>query len=200
MLDKLNNTVKHWITTAASRELHIAEDSKLYGWIAYGAGMLFINLINTFALFALVWLFRIPLAHVAVFALSYGLLRFVSFGAHADRLLVCTLLSMTYFIGGILLAQHGAIPLPITVISYGFSAVAFFKYAPAETKKRPLDGNLVLFRVLSLLAFLLSLAACIGLRVHHNTIYSNLVLIATLCQSVNLLPITYHLLTERSAP
>ena len=208
MLDTLNQNIQNYILNAARQEFKIEPDSKLYGWIKYGSGMLIINLCNTISLILLILAYNflvnstsldlriLEINYIFTFVFPYALLRAVSFGVHADKIRDCTLLSMTYFIGGMLIAVNISIPLWVSILVLLFAGYSFLKYAPAETAKRPLDDNILLFRILSLLLLLAAIIVFIIMRIKQLYIYSNLVLVAMTCQSINLQPFMYKIFAK----
>lgn len=197
MLNRVSEKIQLTICGWCEDILEVSPESKFYGWVKYGAGMLFISLINTITLLVLIWLVRLPAKNVLIFAITYAILRITSFGVHADSIAVCTLLSMSYYVGGTLLGTYLSIPFPIGIALCLFVAYIFFRYAPAETKKRPLDNNQFLFRLASLLSLLFAIGFYLWFKIQQDNTSANLVLVAMCCQSMNLLPVMYKLLERK---
>lgn len=197
MLNRISDYIQKTICSWCEDILEVSPESRFYGWVKYGAGMLFISLINTITLLFLIWIIRLPVKNVMVFAITYSILRITNFGVHADSIAVCTLLSMSYYIGGTLLGTYSNLPLPIGIALCLIVAYLFVRYAPAETKKRPLENNQFLFRILSLLSLLFAIGFYLWFKINLYNTYANLVVMAMCCQSINLLPLMYTKLERK---
>lgn len=198
MLNQLQNKIQNTITGWAIDELHMKPDGFWIDCVRYGAGMLLVSIINTTVLILfLFYILRLTASEIVPFAISYSTLRSVSFGVHADSIALCTLLSTSYYVGGILIGNHLAIPMPIGVILCMVVLFIFIRYAPAETKKRPLSNNQFLFRTLSFIAIFIAIFLYIWLKIKMQDSTANLVLMGMCCQSINLLPFMYRVFEEK---
>lgn len=181
--------------TAAVLAPHIGCDvgDKTFDRLWYGTYVFYINLCKTVLLVIVALLLGI-LPYVLVMALALGLLRTTSFGIHLESSLLCTALGFAYYLGGVYLAMHVWIPWPVKAVLLTGCLAAFLAYAPAETKKRPIPehrrGPLKRLSVL----FLVLIATAMFSTHSTLQIYSNLLLMGAVGQTVNILPVTYNII------
>ena len=169
--------------------------SQTYDKLKYGTHVFYINTIKMLLLVVVASILGV-LPYVAVFALAYGALRIFSFGVHLKNSFLCTLIGVVYYLGSVYLSLYVEIPLWARIALLIVSVVGFVSYAPAQTKKRPIPEHqrktlkkksLVTLAVVAVLTFVL----------HYTLpVFSNLVLMAAVCQTVNLLPTTYKIFNE----
>lgn len=151
------------------------------------------NALKCLLLLALALLLGIT-RYVLVFALAYGALRTFSFGVHLSKPFHCTLLGLAYYLGSAFLAQHVTFPLWGKAIMLALCGIAFATLSPAETEKRPIPKRKRAGYKAKSCAVLLAVGVlCIMLHQVAPT-YSSLLCMALLCQSINLLPITYKII------
>jgi len=75
---------------------------------------------------------------VILLLVFYNIIRFTAFGMHAKKSWHCLLLSSIMFIGGVYICEYVYFSLLIKVILTLVCIFLIFKYAPADTEKRPL--------------------------------------------------------------
>lgn len=171
---------------------YLCEDteSDRYEKIKYGAQAFYIGIAKTLlAFFLTIVLFPELLPALLVFIVASAFLSSSSFGAHMPNTLLCTLEGLVKYLGGSYLATHVLFPWWVSALCLLISAIVFYLYAPAATKKRPIPKNQVgpfksrsLFKLL-ILVLLTSLpplpfAPWVG----------NILILAAISQSIFLLP------------
>jgi len=165
-----------------------------YDKLWYGTYIFYLNVAKTLVLIIVALALGI-MPYVAVFALAYGALRVYSFGVHLDNSLLCTLIGLAYYLGSVYLSLHADIPLAVKVVFLLACTACFILYAPAQTKKRPIPEHqrkILKRKSLGILAVVISFVFIL----RSFPVFSNLVFLAVVCQSVNLLPITYKIFKE----
>jgi len=102
-----------------------------------------------------------------------------------------------YYLGSVYLSLYVHFPLWTRIAFITVSIVGFTAYAPAQTRKRPIPEaqyrtlkkkSLAVLAVVSLIAFALH---------QPFPIFSNLIVMAMTCQTINLLPSTYRIFNEQ---
>jgi len=179
-------------TMALAPSLGCEPGSPTYEKLRYGTHTFYINAAKTLLLTIIALLLGI-MQYVAIFALAYGGLRLFSFGMHFKSTLICTFVGLVYYLGSTYLSLFVTIPIPLKVTVVMVCGICFMIYAPAETKKRPiLSKQRKKFKVKSIIVFLV-IVVSIFMLYPFSTIYSNLLFMAIICQTVNILPITYRI-------
>ncbi|MDD2518631.1 MAG: accessory gene regulator B family protein [Bacilli bacterium] len=105
--------------------------------IRYGLEGIYITITKTIIIFAIAIYLNLFI-ELIILMLFYNLLRMFSFGLHATNGIICLIASTVLFIGTTYLCTIIAIGLKIKLISVIISILVFYKYSPADTKKRPI--------------------------------------------------------------
>lgn len=168
-------------------------DDPTYDRLWYGAYVFYLNAVKCLLLLALALLLGIT-RYVLAFALAYGALRTFSFGVHLNRPVHCTLLGLAYYLGSTYLSLHVPFSLGARIIIAVLCSIVFLACAPAETEKRPIPkSRRGIYKLKSCL--LLSALSLLGIWLHgHYPVYGSLISMALICQSINLLPVTFHII------
>ena len=136
------------------------------------------------------------LPYVAVFALAYGALRVYSFGVHLNNSFLCTAIGFVFYLGSVYLSLYVDIPLWARIALLIVVTVGFAIYAPAQTKKRPIpEHQSKVLKRKSLIVLAIVVVVVFALHLPFS-VFSSLVLMAAVCQTVNLLPTTYKIFNE----
>ena len=162
-----------------------------YDKLWYGIYVFYLNAAKTLLLIAIALMLGI-LPYVTVFALAYGWLRIYSFGVHLHSTFACTMVGLVYYLGSTYLSLYVTIPLMVKAVMLLVCMWIFIVYAPAQTKKRPIpEQQRKALKVKSLRTFAIITIAVFIFQQY--PIYSNLLYMAVVCQSANILPITYKI-------
>ena len=105
--------------------------------IEYGLEGLYLTFTKLVIIFGLSYYLGI-LLEVFLLTLSYNTIRFTAFGLHATKSIYCLISSLTMFVGGTLIVLNVTIPFIIKIIIAIICVYFIFKYAPADTEKRPI--------------------------------------------------------------
>jgi len=170
-------------------------NSPTYDKLKYGTHVFYINAVKTLLLVIVALILGI-LPYVAVFALAYGALRIFSFGVHLNNSFLCTAIGFVFYLGSVYLSLYVDVPLWARIALLIVATVGFVTYAPAQTKKRPIPEHQ--HRVLKRKSVVVLVVVAVVVFALHQPfpVFSSLVLMAAVCQTVNLLPTTYKIFNE----
>lgn len=108
--------------------------------IVYGLEGLYLTWTKMIIIFGLAFVLGIA-KEVLILLLCYNLIRVNAFGIHATKSIYCLITSLSLFVGGVYLCKYLVIPLGIKVTICLGCLICLFKYAPADTHKRPLVNS-----------------------------------------------------------
>ena len=159
--------------------------------IEYGLEAIYLTLTKVIIVYSLAYFFGILLETFLV-SLTYNLIRLTAFGMHASKSIYCLIISLITFIGGALLVIYLNIPLSIKVILSIISVYLIYKYAPADTEKRPIISpkRRNIYKTISTITGIIFTILIIVFNKH---ILSNYLLIGMIEAVITLLPITYKI-------
>ena len=156
----------------------------------YGLMAIYMNAWKTIVLIILTLIFGIW-RQVVLFAIPYIVLRLFSHGLHLKSAIACTLLGLTYYLGISSLVMVITIPPSLQIGLWITCFILFALYAPAATKRRPIFPR---ERRVKKIASLIVLAVLAAVSYVLAGDIANIFLAAVLCQTVNILPISYKIL------
>ena len=163
----------------------------VYDKLNYGVELFYINLVKSIFLIAVASVLGV-VHYVLVVMLAHGFLRTYSFGLHLQRTVSCTALGMIYYLGSVYISIYTVIPIPVKIVILLVCTACFALYAPSQTKKRPIPlKQQKPLKKKSLIS--LAIVSFIVIALSQFPVYSNLVLMAAVCQVINILPITYRI-------
>ncbi|MDD3821720.1 MAG: accessory gene regulator B family protein [Bacilli bacterium] len=159
--------------------------------IKYGIEGIYLTVSKLVIIFLLALILDI-VNEVFLFMIIFASLRMIASGVHATNSLSCLIISLVIFIGLPLILKIIIIPLVIKLSLCGFSLFIYGRYAPADTKKRPLISpeKRVALKMISLLMVLMASGLVLIIRDEYTV---NLLLGALVIQGLLIMPITYRL-------
>lgn len=167
-----------------------------YEILKYGTHSILLTIFKTLLLILLAFILHI-VPYVLTISAVYGTLRLFSYGVHLKNTLACTAVSLIYYIGGVYISIYSKTPFIISILIIPICSVFFTLYAPSSYENTPIAKSK---RKKLKLMSLFVLAVCFILSVWFfkigNTLYSNLINSAVICQTINILPITYKIFRE----
>ena len=127
-----------------------------------------------------------------IMLIMFNILRTTGFGLHATKSWICLLSSSTVFILFPILSKLITIPTIIKTILAVISTLCIYKYAPADTEKRPLikKRKRDIYKIIT--TFTCIILNIISLLIKNNTI-SNLIIFGVYTEVILILPITYKI-------
>ena len=177
-------------------KLGCEQGSPTYDKLKYGTHVFYINVVKSLLLVVVALVLGI-FPYVLMFALTYGALRLFSHGIHLNNSFLCTIIGFVYYLGSVYLSLYVYFPLWARIALVIVSIAGFTAYAPAQTKKRPIPESQ--YRILKKKSLMVLVIISIVVFVLYQPfpIFSSLILLAAVCQTINLLPSTYKLFKEQ---
>ena len=166
------------------------DDEKLE-LVEYGLETIYLIFTKVIIIYSLAYLFGLLLEAFLV-SLFYNLIRFTAFGMHASKSIYCLIISIITFIGGAFLVIYLNISLLIKIILSIICIICIYKYAPADTEKRPIISpkRRKTYKTISTIT---GIIFTILIVVFNKHILSNYLLIGMIEAVITLLPITYKI-------
>jgi len=127
---------------------------------------------------------------------SFNILRCKAFGVHAKSAFSCFASSVSIFVILVYFANKILINNTIVLILFIIFSVLVYKYAPADTEKRPITGKKARKRLKKQAVFSILLLMVIALIIPFNS-FKILITFGSLIEVVTILPITYIILKRR---
>ena len=146
------------------------------------------KMIIIFSLAAILGIFK----EVIMLSIFYNIIRCTAFGIHATKSSYCLITSIIMFIGGVYICNYLSLNLIIKFLIASFCLLCIFKYAPADTYKRPLI-NAKKRKRYKLISFISGSIFTILIIIYSNNIISNYLLVGMIESVIMIHPITYKL-------
>lgn len=162
--------------------------------LKYGLTVLLINISKITILFISAYILGI-FKYTFLYLLCFTFIRTFAFGVHAEKSLNCTLSNLIIFIGGTYLSNVLKIGNYSVIIIFMLNFTLLYKYAPADTKSRPLVGK-DLRRKLKIKSLISASFLMIVALVIPNNICKSIITLAVLSESLCIIPITYKILKK----
>lgn len=188
------------LTAFFKKGLLYQENIKTCEELEYGISIFMQNIFKTFLLLLLAITLNIS-KYVFVFFIIYCLVSLFSFGLHVKSKIGCTAWGIINFIGGsysaIYLNFNADIKNILIMICFALLAC----YAPAGTKMNPINPRYqFIFKMITLMIVGSLFVASNYLDISGFTVYSNIIVLAIIAQTINVLPITYHIFHQQWNP
>ena len=165
-------------------------DTKL-AEIRYGLEGIYLSITKLIIIFLLAILLNI-LKEMIFMLIIFNILRTTGFGLHATKSWICLVSSSVIFLGGPLLAKIIIINNLLKTILSITAVILIYKYAPADTKKRPLIKE----KKRNIYKFITTIK-CIILNIFiifiKNNIITNIIILGIYAEVIVILPKTYKL-------
>lgn len=157
--------------------------------IMYGVEGIYLTITKTIIIFALALILGI-FKELIILLIAFNFIRLFAFGMHANKSITCLIFSGLLFIIGAILCKHITISKEVLYILYFLVLIIMIKYAPADTKKRPLlkSNKRLRFKILSILMTIIYFI--ITILIDNNLIINSLI-IGLIIECILILPITY---------
>ncbi len=159
--------------------------------IRYGLESIYLTYTKIFLIFVLAYFLGI-IKETLLLLVTYNIIRTFAFGIHATKSIYCLITSLILFIGGVYVVKYMSLNIYVKAIISIILLICIYKYAPADTYKRPLinERKRKKYKVISTI---LGIAYVILIIIFNNYIISNYLLIGMLETVIMIHPIVYKI-------
>lgn len=159
--------------------------------ISYGLEAIYLTFTKLIIIFSLAFILDI-VKEVLILLVFYNIIRVNAFGLHATKSIYCLITSTLFFIGGVYIANYLNISLLVKVVISILCVICLFKYAPADTEKRPIINKKkrTRYKILSTLSGIVYLILIIKFN---NHIISNYLLVGMIESVLMIHPAVYKI-------
>ena len=159
--------------------------------IRYGLESIYLTYTKIFVIFVLAYFLGI-IKETLLLLLTYNIIRTFAFGIHATKSIYCLITSLMLFIGGVYIVKYMSLNIYVKIIISIMLLICIYKYAPADTYKRPLinERKRKKYKVISTV---LGIAYVILIIILNNNIISNYLLIGMLESVIMIHPLVYKI-------
>lgn len=159
--------------------------------IRYGLESIYLTYTKIFVIFVLAYFLGI-IKETLLLLLTYNIIRTFAFGIHATKSIYCLITSLMLFIGGVYIVKYMSLNIYAKIIISIMLLICIYKYAPADTYKRPLinERKRKKYKVISTV---LGIAYVILIIILNNNIISNYLLIGMLESVIMIHPLIYKI-------
>lgn len=130
---------------------------------------------------------------VILLSIFYNIIRTVAFGLHASKSIHCLIMSLVMFIGGTYICLDVNFGLIFKAIISVICVCLLFKYAPADTEKRPIISK-KRRNTYKFLSTLFGLIYTFVIVVYSDNVISMFMLIGMVEAVIMVLPVSYKIL------
>ena len=161
--------------------------------ITYGLEGIYLTF-TKFVVLILVSLILGILKEVILLSIFYNIIIFVAFGLHASKSIHCLIMSLIMFVGGTYFCLYVPLNAFVKTCLAGVCVIILFKYAPADTEKRPIISKKrrMMFKILSTLFGLIYTLIIIWFS---NSYLSMFLLVGMIEATVMIHPLSYKMLS-----
>lgn len=159
--------------------------------IKYGLEGMYLTITKLVIIFSIALMLNIY-KEMLLLLIFFNIMRTTGFGLHATKSWICLLSSTLIFIGLPFVSKIIIISLPIKIILGALAIILVYKYAPADTKKRPLI-NPKTRRKLKIKTIFRTTILMIFAIIIKNNIISNLVIFGIYTEIILIIPISYKI-------
>lgn len=162
--------------------------------IKYGLEGFYLTITKTIIIFSIAFLLNI-FWEFFILLMIYNFLRLFSFGLHANTSKTCLIVSVILFIGGAFLTNLLVVSNFAKTIIFILVILIFFKYAPADSKKRPLINKKKRIKYKFLSTFII-IIMCYATYLPINNYLNNAIIIAIIYQTFLITPFAYYIFNQ----
>ena len=158
--------------------------------ISYGLEATYITFTKTIVIFAVAAIIGI-VKDVLFVLLAYNIIRTTAFGMHAKKSWHCYLISGLLFIGTAIICRYCDISPYVKYLIGVISFIVLFRYAPADTYKRPLI-NAKKRKIYKIFSIIISFIYVIIIFTFEDKIISDYLFMGLLAATMMIHPFTYR--------
>lgn len=159
--------------------------------VEYGLESIYLTITKMIIIFSLAAILNI-FKEVIILTIFYNIIRCTAFGLHATKSIYCLITSLIMFIGGVYVCNYLTITFIAKAIICVICLICIFKYAPADTYKRPIIKASKRKRY-KIISFISGSVLSILILYYNKDIISNYLLIGMIESIIMILPVTYKI-------
>ena len=184
---------KYFLNLAMSsiKKSHPEYDDEKLAEYKYGLEGFYLLVSKSIIIFSIAFILNI-LREVLLLFIIFNSLRITGYGLHASKTWICLLGSLTIFLGLPIISKIIIIPLYLEIIIGIIYIILLYRYAPADTEKRPLVNENRRKKYKFITTMVGIILVFINLIITDSVI-SNLIIFGMSIEVFMILPISYKL-------
>ena len=184
---------KYFLNLAMSsiKKSHPEYDDEKLAEYKYGLEGFYLLVSKSIIIFSIAFILNI-LREVLLLFIIFNSLRITGYGLHASKTWICLLGSLTIFLGLPIISKIIIIPLYLEIIIGIIYIILLYRYAPADTEKRPLVNEKRRKKYKFITTMVGIILVFLNLIVTDSVI-SNLIIFGMSIEVFMILPISYKL-------
>lgn len=159
--------------------------------VEYGLESIYLTITKMIIIFSLAAVLNI-FKEVIILSIFYNIIRCTAFGLHATKSIYCLITSTLMFIGGVYICNYLIISFTIKTIICLICLICIFKYAPADTYKRPIIKASKRKRY-KIISFISASIFTMLILIYNTDILSNYLLVGMIESVIMIHPLTYKI-------
>lgn len=159
--------------------------------VEYGLESIYLTITKMIIIFSLATILHI-LKEVIILTIFYNIIRSTAFGLHATKSIYCLITSLIMFIGGVYICNYISFTFTAKIIICLICLICIFKYAPADTYKRPIIKAKKRKRY-KIISFISASIFTILILLYNNNILSNYLLVGMIYSVIMIHPLVYKI-------
>lgn len=159
--------------------------------VEYGLESIYLTITKMIIIFSLATILHI-LKEVIILTIFYNIIRSTAFGLHATKSIYCLITSLIMFIGGVYICNYINFTFTTKAIICLICLICIFKYAPADTHKRPII-NAKKRKRYKIISFISGSIFTILILVYNTNILSNYLLVGMIYSVIMIHPLVYKI-------
>ena len=159
--------------------------------VEYGLESIYLTITKMIIIFSLAAILNI-FKEVIILTVFYNIIRCTAFGLHATKSIYCLMSSLIMFIGGVYICNYINLNFYIKLILCIICLICIFKYAPADTYKRPII-KATKRRKYKIISFISASIFTILILAYNTNILSNYLLVGMIYSVIMIHPFIYKI-------
>lgn len=159
--------------------------------VEYGLESIYLTITKMIIIFSLAAILNI-FKEVIILTVFYNIIRCTAFGLHATKSIYCLTSSLIMFIGGVYICNYINFNFYVKLILCIICLICIFKYAPADTYKRPII-KATKRKKYKIITFISASIFTILILAYNANILSNYLLVGMIYSVIMIHPLVYKI-------
>ena len=159
--------------------------------VEYGLESIYLTITKMIIIFSLAAILNI-FKEVIILTVFYNIIRCTAFGLHATKSIYCLTSSLIMFIGGVYICNYINFNFYVKLILCIICLICIFKYAPADTYKRPII-KATKRKKYKIITFISASIFTILILAYNTNILSNYLLVGMIYSVIMIHPLVYKI-------